>query len=140
MRVSTKLIKSRSTNDIKSVAQIAVINNKKKEFIVSPTKTKPTSNVQNGLKKTINKNLSKVSLKAEQPSTLMTKSPSKISMKQEPFSQVSLANVSSTNTKPPTINNLKKIPKKPIPPLAVEKRSRSSMPSVVSNRNAIRVC
>ncbi|CAF0871557.1 unnamed protein product [Rotaria sordida] len=147
-RPSTKLIKSQSTNDIKSSIQSILNNTKKKEQILSPSKPKPVTNTQNGLKKSINKNSQKSSIKTEQTLTSTTKSSSNIIIKQESLSQSSSStNISSnnTNTSIPK-NNFKKIPKKPLPPPPppppiVEKHSRSSISSSTSsslNRNSIR--
>ncbi|CAF0828106.1 unnamed protein product [Rotaria sordida] len=145
-RPSTKLIKSQSTNDIKSSIQSILNNTKKKEQILSPSKPKPVTNTQNGLKKSINKNSQKSSIKTEQTLTSTTKSSSNIIIKQESSSQSSSStNISSnnTNTSIPK-NNFKKIPKKPLPPPPppiVEKHSRSSISSSTSsslNRNSIR--
>ncbi|CAF4014777.1 unnamed protein product [Rotaria sp. Silwood2] len=135
---STKLIKSQSTNDIKPSIQCTINNTKKKEPALSPSTPKPVTNIQNGLKKSINKNPQKPSIKTEQASISTSKSPSNIIIKQESLSQPSSTNISNnTNTSVP-INNLKKIPKKPQPPPIIEKHSRSSISSSSLNRNSIR--
>jgi hypothetical protein len=137
--VTTKLIKSQSTNDIKSSITSTIANIKKKESNPSPSKPKSvTNNSQTILKKPINKNPQKISIKTE-PST---NSPLNVSIKQEasPQSSSSSTIISSNNTTTSvSINNLKKIPKKPLPPKVEEKRSRSLMPASSLNRNSIQV-
>ncbi|CAF5161206.1 unnamed protein product, partial [Rotaria sp. Silwood1] len=138
-RASRKIIKSQSTNDIKPSIQTTINNTKKKEPAPSPSKPKPVANIQNGLKKPINKNSQKPSIKTEQTSTSTNKSPSNIIIKQESLLQPSSTNTASTDTNSSVpINNLKKIPKKPQPPPVVEKYSRSSISSSSLNRNSIR--
>ncbi|CAF4923494.1 unnamed protein product [Rotaria sp. Silwood1] len=138
-RASRKIIKSQSTNDIKPSIQTTINNTKKKESAPSPSKPKLVTNIQNGLKKPINKNSQKSSIKTEQTSTSTNKSPSNIIIKQESLLQPSSTNTASTDTNTSVlINNLKKIPKKPQPPPVVEKYSRSSISSSSLNRNSIR--
>lgn len=140
---STKLVKSQSTNDIRASIQPKICNTKRKESVPSPTKPKLTATQQNATKKTLNKSVPNPSIKTEKKLTSIAKSPSSTTIKQEPLSQPTLANTSSNNASASTtINNLKKIPKKPLPTpssTAVEKRSRTSTSSSSSNRNSIRV-
>jgi hypothetical protein len=74
-------------------------------------------------------------IKTESTTTVpIVKSPLNIISKQKSSSQPS-----STITPSVSINDLKKIPKKPLPPKIEEKRSRSSMSSSSLDRNLIRV-
>ncbi|CAF5214913.1 unnamed protein product, partial [Rotaria magnacalcarata] len=145
VRTSTKLVKSQSTNDIKTSIQSTTSSIKKKEPITSPSKTKLVTNLQNVSKKTINKNPSKPSNKTEQTVTSIVKSPSNNIIKQELLSQSqsSSSSSSSTNTCSNNANtsvpitNLKKIPRKPVPTLpsstVVGKQSRPSISSSSSS-------
>ncbi|CAF1319016.1 unnamed protein product [Adineta steineri] len=135
---TTKLIKSQSTNDIKSSSQPTTMNTKKKEIVPSPSKIKTVISSQNASKKSIIKNPHKISIKTEQTSTTIVKSPSTVVIKRESLSQPSTSSISPTNTTTTSasINNLKKIPKKKVLPSSViEKRSRSSMPSPSLKKN-----
>ncbi len=127
---STKLIKSQSTNDIKLSIQSIITNTKKKESIPSPSKPKSVTISQTILKKPINKNLQKPSIKTEPT----TNSSLNVVIKQEPSPQPS-----NNTTTSVSISNLKKIPKKSIPPKIEEKYSRLSISSSSLNRNSIRV-
>ncbi|CAF0892430.1 unnamed protein product [Adineta ricciae] len=130
---SMKLVKSHSMNDVKSSSQSIPNSTKKKELVVfSPPKSKPISNSQPAVKKSITKNPPKTSIKTEQLSTSIVKSPSTIVLKQETASQSSTNNIPSSNAKPSTsLNTLKKIPKKPVSSStpSAEKQSRLSMPT-----------
>ena len=127
-RPTTKLVKSQSTNDIKSST---VAMTKKKEFNPSPFKTKINLNPQVVLKRAINKIPAKTSIKPESTSTSLVKSPSTSSIKQE-----LPAPSTATNTSAASINNLKKIPKKPVATKVEGKRSQSLMPPVTSDRKS----
>ncbi|CAF1457460.1 unnamed protein product [Adineta steineri] len=136
---TTKLIKSQSTNDIKSSSQPTTMNTKKKEIVPSPSKIKTVISSQNASKKSIIKNPHKISIKTEQTSATIVKSPSTVVIKRESLSQPSTSSISPTNTTitSASINNLKKIPKKKVLPSSViEKRSRSSMPSPSLKKNS----
>jgi hypothetical protein len=134
-RTATKLIKSQSTNDIKPSVQSLINHTKKKESVPSPSKTKSVVNSQNILKKSINKNPSKILIKTESTTTPTVKSPITVIVKQESSPQSSTTIIPSNSTTPSvSISNLKKIPKKPAPPKVEEKRSHSLMPSSSSTR------
>jgi hypothetical protein len=139
-RSSTKLIKSQSTNDIKSSSQSITINIKKKESAPIPSKTKSITNSQIVLKKSINKNPPKTSIKTEPTSISTVKSPPNVIIKHESFSQPSSTIISPNNsTTTVSINNLKKIPKKLVSTTVTDKRSRSSMPPSSLNQKSIQV-
>lgn len=132
-RPSTKLTKSQSTNDVKSSIPSTITNTKKKETVSSPSKVKLTTNSQNVLKKPVNKVSLKTSIKSESTLNLAIKSPLNVTIKQEPSSQPTSTNNTTSSV---SINNLKKIPKKLAPAKVEEKRSHSVIPSSSSNRKS----
>ena len=139
-RPTVKLVKSQSTNDIKSAAA-AVAATKKKEVTPLPLKTKINLNPQVVIKKTITKIPGKPSIKPEPTSTSTVKSPPNTSIKQEPSPPPpppsTATNTTSNNiSSSASINSLKKIPKKPIPAKGEEKRSQSLKPPSTADRKS----